>query len=1280
MHVRRHPTLAVAVATVLSLVVIPTGPAAVHRTTARQWIPVDHGPDMLPAPIGGSEQTALMVGDVDGDSDQDLVLGSRKGPNSVLLYRNQPSGWQVETVEPAALPIEAGGTLHDIDGDGDLDVVLGGDHSSNSIWWWSNPGHENGRWDRFSIKSTGSVRHHDLVFGDFDGDGSAELAAWNQGPNSASLDELLVGAVPADPRAGEWPLTVVFDAPAASEGLVVADVDRNGTDDLVSAGRWLRTSAEGWITSPIGPVTSGQVAVGDLIAGGWLEVVVSSGDQIGGLDMFHYVNGVWIATDLLAATDQDAPWRNGHSVQIGDLDLDGHLDVFSAEMALTALPTPRAIALIGDGAGGFTHQPISDGDDHHDSVLADLDGDGDLDVVGKPYNDGTPALLWYRNDATIPIDAINWERHQIGTRAQRSTFVSDGDLDGDGDLDLATSRGWFSNPGSLSGAWTSHLVGAGMEDILLVVDLDGDGDLDLFGTQGRTASANSHRLVWAANDGSGIFEVHTNVTHGRDSFVQGLATRRAPDGSLEIWLSWNDRELGIDRLTVPSNPVTTTWPMHDVTPVSQGEQIEFADIDRDGDLDLLEGHIWLRNDNESWRRHDLHHPTTCCFAGLPVDGDRLPDRVVAVDMNDDGRIDSLVAHEYDLGNSIAWYEQPVDPTNQWTEHVVHQGGPLPIHSLDAADVDRDGDIDVVAAEHDASASGGAAAFLLENLGGATTWRNSAIHVGEDHHDGMQLTDLDGDGDLDVMSIGWVHDAVVVYENQEAATGPQRWWEPGHRYRLDLTVSASGGLPSGAVVGFDVDLGAAVTALGGSGAMRSGSIRVVEVDAFGRRIDGNVPHQFLESVAYDPATFATGELRLQLLGETSNDRRFQAYAETTTSTVPDRVGVELPPPASTAVTTVDGATSRSGRVTAAGAWDGTLPVTVGAFQESGGTVTFEAEQYELASTTSTHRWEPITTRPGFAGASAMAALPDVGASALSSINSAAGLTYRVRFSAPGTYYLWMRGRSPNGAGNSLHSGIDGRTSSTSKLNGFPSNGFGWIGRAPNGERATIMVTNEGVHTIHLWMREDGLAVDRIHLTRSASATPSGIGPPVSVRDGIPPAVTPPAFEEVGGSITIEAESLTTSSSTPSHRWVTTSQPAGYSGSSAMVTTPDTGAVITGSIPTSAPSLTFRVRVASTGTYHVWVRGLAPTPSSNTLHVGLDGRVIASADKLSGFIASGYSWRRSTLDGTNARLRIDTPGVHTVHLWMHRDGLVVDKIHLTTSSTPPTGLGPAQSPSR
>jgi len=93
---------------------------------------------------------------------------------------------------------------------------------------------------------------------------------------------------------------------------------------------------------------------------------------------------------------------HGHSLQVADIDGDGHLDIFAAEMAKWTEsrkdpdnPNATAWILFGDGKGNFRQTVFSTGVGFHEARVADLNGDGRMDVLDKPYNWEAPRVdVW----------------------------------------------------------------------------------------------------------------------------------------------------------------------------------------------------------------------------------------------------------------------------------------------------------------------------------------------------------------------------------------------------------------------------------------------------------------------------------------------------------------------------------------------------------------------------------------------------------------------------------------------------------------------------------------------------------------------------------------------------------------------------------------------------------------------------------------------------------------------------------------------------------------------
>ncbi len=178
----------------------------------------------------------------------------------------------------------------------------------------------------------------------------------------------------------------------------------------------------------------------------------------------------------------------------------------------------------------------------------------------------------------------------------------------------------------------------------------------------------------------------------------------------------------------------------------------------------------------------------------------------------------------------------------------------------------------------------------------------------------------------------------------------------------------------------------------------------------------------------------------------------------------------------------------------------------------------------------------------------------------------------------------------------------------------------------------------------------------------------------VSDGNP---TGPVNNNAPGNfVSVEVENFTSNVPAGNHAWVPSSQ-AGFSGSGGMITTPDTGTIKNGA--NGSPLLTYNVNFPAAGTYYVWVRGLGDTNAAgegknDSVHVGLNGSFLASADKIDQFPVGSWSWTNSTRDPAVATISIPSPGNHTVNVWMREDGLALDKLEFTTDITySPSGAG-------
>jgi hypothetical protein len=383
-----------------------------YGATDLQWKHLSSTTGDLPVPGTSTEQTGALVVDVDKDGTNDFVISFRKVAPALVWYRRNASSWDRYVIDPSFLTVEAGGAVYDIDGDGDPDIVFGGDWQSNEVWWWENPYPQFDPkipWKRHLIKKGGATQHHDQVFGDFLGTGKPQLAFWNQGAKKIFLAE-----IPADPRQAEsWPLTEIFSGVAGEadkrefkypEGMAAFDIDGDGKLDLLGGNLWFKHH-DGKKFEPIqiGSI-GGRVAAGKLKPGKYAQVVIAPGDGVGPLRWYECIGNPELSKDWVGHDLLDRPMVHGHSLQLADIDGDGNLDIFAAEMAKwternKAPDNPGATAwiLFGDGEGHFRTTVFATGIGFHEARVADLNGDGRMDILDKPYTWEAPRVdVWFQ--------------------------------------------------------------------------------------------------------------------------------------------------------------------------------------------------------------------------------------------------------------------------------------------------------------------------------------------------------------------------------------------------------------------------------------------------------------------------------------------------------------------------------------------------------------------------------------------------------------------------------------------------------------------------------------------------------------------------------------------------------------------------------------------------------------------------------------------------------------------------------------------------------------------
>jgi len=176
----------------------------------------------------------------------------------------------------------------------------------------------------------------------------------------------------------------------------------------------------------------------------------------------------------------------------------------------------------------------------------------------------------------------------------------------------------------------------------------------------------------------------------------------------------------------------------------------------------------------------------------------------------------------------------------------------------------------------------------------------------------------------------------------------------------------------------------------------------------------------------------------------------------------------------------------------------------------GIVSIEAEHYDnVVNKPPDNWWELVTTVAGFtgvfSGTGAMQCMPAtlLGGRSYDTDYAARSprLDYEINFVKTGPHYIWILAYGMDGNSDTCHAGLDGKeTPLSNRLDGW-NNNYRWRNtRYERPERAQIEITTPGLHVLNIWIREDGLAIDKIVLTPNPNFTLTGRvpGPPESTR--------------------------------------------------------------------------------------------------------------------------------------------------------------------------------------
>jgi hypothetical protein len=691
------------------------------------------------------EPTNCMAwGDVDSDGDLDLMCGGALG---LTLYYNaqgvleQTARWRSrESYEVLDM------AWADIDSDGNLDFVTAGynldsdnhRHDTVRIYYGSNDFLSTSAQWSYHLASGVTA----IALGDYNNDGSVDLACGGKIPEYDSTIHYFV----FDNTGGEFELQFAWSSPDKFRGAGSAewaDFDQDGDIDLFCAPGYMYdlcriyennggvlAHVAKW--SPSEFIRAEKYLIGDITGNGFEDIIII--DDVYS-DVHVYVNvGGW-TIPYLSQVPFDIPMSGW--AELADIDRDGDLDFIVPGAVIrmqSGVPLADSIWMAQEN-GSFG--PMACGD---------INSDGYLEIAdGSIYNE--PKKLFGRHAQPV-IDTLPTLTSAVAHRMRQMILA---DIDNDGDLDLAAAS--FDSTVSHVALNTDGVFG---DDRLVLyngggtvasADCDGNGFTDIAFDLG-----NSHIGIFLNDHGFFGGEPDIVVAAGGSISIKfgDLTGNDYPD---MVWRSEESLYVHYNTSGNFDSLPTTTIDLPSYVPAKHyiALNVELADMDKDGDLDVITDGIYLNdggviNPEPSW----LPERDVGSVAIGDIDGNGYPDVVSAP---------SLL---YDVGYVFFNDRGIVSATPGWTSS---DGTGYEVRCLD---LENDGDLDLVFT----GANTRSKIYLNDNEISRTAAFTFGTSPLTDHDQAIAVGDVDLDGDIDIVTHGIMPSgsgfqrAYMVFENNK----------------------------------------------------------------------------------------------------------------------------------------------------------------------------------------------------------------------------------------------------------------------------------------------------------------------------------------------------------------------------------------------------------------------------------------------------------------------------------------------------------------------------------
>jgi FG-GAP-like repeat/Secretion system C-terminal sorting domain len=352
--------------------------------------------------------------------------------------------------------------------------------------------------------------------------------------------------------------------------------------------------------------------------------------------------------------------------------------------------------------------------------------------------------------------AQEWSVHTIGYNYYGASSTFAADIDSDGDLDILTTGSlvgggvdWWSMDGDY---WTRNvLTSEPGYAYAFATDIDTDGDLDVVALKFFSASV----VLFEQQDG--LWAETVIASGGGPAYA--VASDIDQDGDVDLVISYY-----LDGNLVLLKQEGGSWTPSVLAASGGPQQSAVADLDGDGDLDVACSELsnsnvyWMENlgGANSWQSHTILDSYIYAFG------------LLAADHDGDGDIDLFAGSQGQTfdGGQVSYLAN--EGTGTFSVEGVVQ---VPyVRDLAHGDIDNGGTADLICSTE----TGSARWYCAEN-----EWAEHSL-PGSNHGSDLTLTDLDGDGDLDVVT--------AEQDNIHYPYGAIRWWEQvGTPYPVHLTL-------------------------------------------------------------------------------------------------------------------------------------------------------------------------------------------------------------------------------------------------------------------------------------------------------------------------------------------------------------------------------------------------------------------------------------------------------------------------------------------------------------